>query len=288
MPRPTEDNLRDVYFADASTGWLVCDKDLFSSRHVKGEPRSYLMRTADGGLSWSRVRATGADADVRLVRVVFADARNGWAFGEAGALYATRDGGGTWARRPVPTRHLLLGGQFLDARRGWLVGAGFTVIRTDDGGETWRAGRVEDPDPPYAAKVSDAGAQGVAARTSARLHAVSFVDERRGWAVGAAGRVFATVDGGRTWRAQDSGVEANLYDVKFFAGGEGWAAGERGTLLHTADGGARWTRLPVPTLLTLERLFFVGPARGWAVGSGGVVLALTPEAAPRLKKISSD
>ncbi|HEY0082844.1 MAG TPA: YCF48-related protein, partial [Pyrinomonadaceae bacterium] len=66
---PTEDTLRDIYFVDEQMGWLVCDRSIYLLR-TKQEPRSYLLRTTDGGVNWSRVELTGAETDVLLTRVV--------------------------------------------------------------------------------------------------------------------------------------------------------------------------------------------------------------------------
>jgi photosystem II stability/assembly factor-like uncharacterized protein len=266
-PRPTEDSLRDVYFADADNGWLVCDRAVYQLT-TKDDPRTYLMSTTDGGASWKRVNVIGVDVDARLVRALFAPDGRGWAFGEAGALYTTRDKGETWLRQRVPTRHLLLGGAFLNSERVWLVGAGATILQTADGGETWRAGAVMDT-----ARV--------------RFTAVSFVDARRGWAVGAQGRIFATRDGGRTWRSQISSVEADLLDVKFIDALEGWACGTEGTLLHTEDGGAHWSVESSGTTHPLERLSFATRARGWVVGFGGTIITYDASAPARVPEFKS-
>ncbi len=261
-PRPTEDTLHDVYFSDAETGWLVCERSIYLLKE-KDEPRSYLLKTTNGGATWTRIKATGKDVDALVVRIIFADGERGWVFGENGALYATADGGVTWARQRVPTRHLLLGGTFWDARQGWLVGGGWIILRTADGGETWREGRVEMP-------------ADVVPLTPARLRAVSFVDARRGWAVGAGGNIFTTVNGGYTWRALTTPTEADLYDVKFFDASEGWVVGAGGTVMHTTDGGVTWRIEASGTTHTLERLHFVERTRGWAVGFGGTILTYAP------------
>jgi photosystem II stability/assembly factor-like uncharacterized protein len=300
--RPTEDALQDIFFTDELTGWIVCERSMFMPMR-KDESVSYLLKTTDGGASWSRVEVThGPDVDLKLARVSFAGRERGWVFGEMGALFATTDGGSSWERQRVPTRHLLLGATFLDAQRGWLVGAGSTLLQTSDGGSTWRAGSIEVASAP---SPSDVSAQSNATSTSARtpvslarigaasdgarvtepstmqvtgpstvrLNAVSFADARRGWAVGAGGAVLATLDGGRTWRAQDSGTRSDLFDVKFFDEREGWAVGGEGAAIHTTDGGATWRVEPTGTPHTLERLFFLGRASGWAVGFGGTVVA---------------
>jgi photosystem II stability/assembly factor-like uncharacterized protein len=279
LPRPTDDSIKDVYFADERNGWLVCERSIYDLK-TKDEPRTYLMRTTDGGRSWQRVNVIGKDVDVRLVRALFTSGGRGWTFGEAGMLYTTRDGGAKWERQPVPTRHLLLGGLFLNAEQGWLVGAGATILQTSDGGETWRTGALLSLAP-----ASGKQAEGTA---SVRFTATSFIDRRRGWAVGAEGKVFATRDGGRTWSAQNSNVTADLLDVKFISEYEGWAVGAQGTLIRTMDGGAHWTPESSGTTHALERLCFVGRTRGWAVGFGGTIISYSVNAAtprrPELKR----
>lgn len=264
--QPTEDSLRDLFFTDANTGWLVCERDPFKLSRLD-EPRAYLLKTADGGATWSRVEVTkGDDAGLVLTRVVFADRERGWAFGETGALYATSDGGATWSRQRVPTQRLLLGASFLDATQGWLVGAGATILQTSDGGARWQ------------------GASSLSNET-ARLNGVSFCDARRGWAVGAGGTVLATSDGGRTWRRQQSNTDADLSDVSFLDAQEGWAVGAQGTVLHTSNGGATWETVPSGTSHPLERLAFISRTRGWAVGFGGTIISYTTSnvAPPRIK-----
>ncbi len=259
----TKDNLRDVYFASEKIGWLVAERDVLKLK-TNDEPRTYLLKTEDGGFSWRRVFLNGSDVNARLVRAVFADAERGWVFGETGVVFATRDGGAHWIRQPSPTKHLLLGGAFADYTHGWLVGAGATILQTSDGGMTWRSGIVRDGD-------------------GARFTAASFVGDRLGWAVASAGRVFATTDGGRTWFEQRSNVDADLLDVKFIEASEGWAVGSQGTLLHTLDGGMHWSVESSGTSHVLERLFVIDRNHGWAVGFGGTILNYSQAGAPRLK-----
>jgi photosystem II stability/assembly factor-like uncharacterized protein len=259
----TKDNLRDVYFANEKIGWLIAERDVLK-QNTNDEPRTYLLKTEDGGFSWRRVFLNGFDVNARLVRAVFADAERGWLFGESGIVFATRDGGAHWVRQPSPTKHLLLGGAFADYAHGWLVGAGATILQTSDGGMTWQSGNVRDGD-------------------GARFTAASFVGNNLGWAVGTAGRVFATTDGGRTWFEQRSNVNDDLSDVKFIDASEGWAVGTQGTLLYTRDGGVHWSATSSGTSHALERIFFIDRNRGWAVGFGGTILTYSQAGAPRLK-----
>ncbi len=169
---PTEDNLRDAFFVDARRGWLVCEREWFKLA-TKTEPRSYLLKTTDGGATWARVEAAGADVDARLVGVRFADPEHGWAFGELGAVYATADGGRTWAAQGTGVEADLYDVKFLDEREGWAAGASGTLIHTTDGGRTWAA------------------AQSGTRQTLERLF---FAGRARGWAVGFGGTIIGRVN----------------------------------------------------------------------------------------------
>jgi photosystem II stability/assembly factor-like uncharacterized protein len=261
---PTEDVIRDIYFNDELNGWLVCERNIYDLQS-NDEPRAYLMKTADGGDQWERVNMRGADFDARLMRAIFTGGGRGWAFGEGGALYTTRDAGTNWIKLQTPTRYLLLGGTFIDEDSGWLVGAGATILQTSDGGETWHRSQM-----PAASRI--------------RLNATSFVDARLGWAVGSGGSIFRTMNGGRSWQAQASEVSVDLLDVKFLNAAEGWAVGNEGMVLHTMDGGVHWMSERSPTPHPLERIFFTDRAHGWAAGFGGTIISYSPGgvAAPRL------
>ena len=251
--QPAPDVLRDIFFIDDQNGWLVCEVNIYELKG-KDEQRTYLMKTTDGGQTWKRIDIRGA-VDGRLLKAVFSQSGRGWAFGEEGTIFTTRDSGESWTRLQSPTNLLLLGGTFIDDYRGWLVGAGSTVIQTSDGGETWHRSRLTN-----------------AIQKPVRFAAASFVDNRLGWVVGSAGTIYRTMNGGRTWQQQNSGVVTDLLDVKFVDAVEGWAVGAEGTIIYTNDGGLHWTLEQSGTEHPLERIFFASRKQGWAVGFGGTVL----------------
>jgi photosystem II stability/assembly factor-like uncharacterized protein len=111
----------------------------------------------------------------------------------------------------------------------------------------------------------------------AALHAVQFVDEREGWAVGDDGVVWHSIDGGQDWERQPTGVRASLRSVHFLTPFTGWIAGREelphgqgsvGVLLFTRDGGLNWQRANMNTLPGLNRVHFLNGDAGFAVGDG--------------------
>jgi photosystem II stability/assembly factor-like uncharacterized protein len=109
----------------------------------------------------------------------------------------------------------------------------------------------------------------------AQLADVCFVDAEHGWAAGDRGTIWHTVDGGRHWSLQTSGVDCRLSSVVFLDRKIGWAAGgsiqpfthtSTGVILRTQDGGEHWTwerRAMAPAIV---RIGFFDPLRGWALG----------------------
>ncbi len=208
-----------------------------------GEPSasypSGLFRTEDGGRSWS-----GVAIDVRQPWLAgdFRDPRQGAFFGSSavGQAVARQQANG-WAVMDgnrvsaasgpnlglIRPRHIELAGR----QDGWAAGDGGLVLCTHDGGKSWHppASRL----PHHAAHTFDfsavaihhndvwiAGSPGtcvfhssdagrswetLATGQSLPLRSLRFLDDKRGWAVGALGTILATRDGGRTWLTQRQG-----------------------------------------------------------------------------------
>ena len=112
--------------------------------------------------------------------------------------------------------------------------------------------------------------------TPSALAAVTFTDAGHGWAVGAAGTILVTSDGGATWAVPSAPVPTShdLAAVTFTDADHGWAVGAAGTILVTGDGGATWAvpSAPVPTSHDLAAVTFTDADHGWAVGAAGTIL----------------
>lgn len=153
----------------ASQGWAV--------------GQDVILATTDGGAHW-RVQLSGA---LNLTAVDFVNGQDGWAAGNASVL-ATTDGGAHWTALPEPCA-VIRSVHFISPTAGFAVAGGTddggynpavpdqggVVLTTSDGGHTWRT----QPAP-------------------ADAQSVCFSDPAHGW-LGAAGRLYRTVDGGQRW-----------------------------------------------------------------------------------------
>lgn len=153
---------------------------------------AYIVRTTDGGLTWtSRAMAPLVD---ELIDVRFFDAQNGLAIGGTGPsndsrarIIGTNDGGQTWTvRHTVPGVYgvgwkltfpsRLVGYASVEQLSG-ATGVDAIVLKTVDGGQTWTEIRVPGGE---------------------SLQGIGFVTPEVGWASGR-GRTSRTTDGGLTW-----------------------------------------------------------------------------------------
>lgn len=103
------------------------------------------------------------------------------------------------------------------------VGERGVVIYSDDAGTSWTQADVP---------------------VRATLTAVTFVDERAGFAVGHDGVILKTADAGATWSLVNFEPESQnvLLNVRFRNAQDGFVVGSNGQLWNTRDGGATWQR----------------------------------------------
>ncbi|HVS37389.1 MAG TPA: YCF48-related protein [Gemmataceae bacterium] len=110
----------------------------------------------------------------------------------------------------------------------------------------------------------------------AALHAVQFVDDSEGWAVGDDGVIWHSIDAGKVWERIPSNVRASLRSVCFVNPYFGWIAGREelpdgatsGVLLCTQDGGVHWRRVLVNALPGLNAVRFADDKTGYLLGDG--------------------
>ena len=103
-----------------------------------------------------------------------------------------------------------------------------------------------------AAQAASAPADGL--RDEDRLSAVvsrsGFVHAPAGrviWSVGVGGQILRSLDAGKTWQAQPSGVTTALLTGAAPSEAVCWIVGAEGIILRTTDGGVHRLRVPAPT-----------------------------------------
>ncbi len=254
-------DLRSVHFSGVKNGWACGDNGT-------------ILHTEDGGQTWAPVVVQEAQGET-LNRVAFIGPDNGWICGSHGLLLHTTDGGKTWVSVPSGTRHNLEGMTWESSDLGWIVG-GTTILKgteeaiilhTADGGQRW----TEQPcglKNSYLrtvaflnARVGWAAGDSLVTTTNGGhtwtpvagpfehvpLYTVAFQSPQVGWLGGAHGALFATRDGGRTWKRQQSGTTREirrifLYENTQVAVGAGNDSdkGDKAAVLRTQDEGKSW------------------------------------------------
>jgi photosystem II stability/assembly factor-like uncharacterized protein len=258
---------------------------------------------AQGGWHSSRITSSGRD----LNAVYFLDSKRGWVGGDEGFLTHTEDGGASWVEQRIDTkRHAINDIYFANKEVGFAL-AGDMIFRSGDGGQSWQESYEITPTAVRGAVAElyslrfngkkkgwvvgslargdtvigsvlaitrDSGAtwQMLEAGTKQELIHIDFVDDERGWIVGAGGAILHTEDAGETWKRQESGVAETLYHMDFRNSKQGIAVGERGTILITQDGGQIWSKVSSPARATLLSVQFVSEDNVWIVGRNGVIL----------------
>jgi Photosynthesis system II assembly factor YCF48 len=166
--------LTGVQFVSPQLGWAV------------GGDR--ILATTDGGARW-QVQVRGR---LGLTSLDFINGGDGWAVGP-GRVLATTDGGAHWNTMPEPCP-LIDAVHFVSPSVGYAVAGGTAtagqpvpatggvLLYTFDGGKAWL--RLPAP---------------------ADVQSACFTDPVRGW-LGARGRLYRTVDGGKTWALATGGV----------------------------------------------------------------------------------
>lgn len=243
---PVSADLRAITCDGALRAWAVGDAGV-------------TLHTQDAGAKWTIVNTS---AELSLRAIAQAHGTDLIAVGDAGALLQSLDGGRSWSPSEAPSEDLT--GVAHAPGGAWLI--------TSREGSIFRRGESETLDQVY---------------TDPELRFLAVAADHHGMsaaAVGEAGALVLSDDGGRTWSPQSSGTSKTLHAVNVLdarnvlavgeagtivrlgeqgvevssygpqtlfalhvtADGTGGAAGERGRLLETRDGGRHWVAKPLP------------------------------------------
>lgn len=241
-PQAQGEELKHVFFADATHGWVQAWNTLF--------------RTTDGE-SWQRV-----GDDVRGDVFFVSDVKGFRAYG--GKIYATADGGNRW--REVLTCHARMEVQGLTQDKncdvwtlyfptpsvGYAMGDPRILAKTEDGGANWNIHvGPEEPD-------------------DQRVWDVFFLDDKNGYHVRSGARLYKTADGGQTWQGIVAKLGIGNPRIKFADHEVGWSC-LGPTWAYTVDGGRRWTTRQVRFPAPVAAFSLPTRDRGYVVGEHGMI-----------------
>ena len=186
-----------------------------------------LLHTQDGGATWSKV---STDTAQWIMDIFFLknNPSNGWAVGQDGLILVTTDGGKTWSKKRNPVGKDLYGVYFADATHGWAVGTHGIIEFSSNGGLSWSIQNGMGVGP------LGRGIEGDE-RELNDLHAITFIDDKTGYAVGVMGILLKTTDGGNHWSLIPSGTGLDLYNISFQGASSGWIVGVGGMILHLGN-----------------------------------------------------
>ena len=253
-------NCEEVAFSDSLHGWI-----LVTQRDSTAVSNS-LLRTTDGGATWSRVELDTMPCDCRNLNGAYI-VRDLYPFGSdtlflvTNILLKTYDAGRTWVRsNSFPAGHSIL---FTSARRGfaymgewfdWGLGRGSSYV-TEDGGDTWTLISNQ-----FLARVLSAPKDG----TSMWMLDIDLEFGTKGVMVF---RVLADtcVLIARARLSEGRISEAGGSDIFALNERTGWAVG--GGVWRTDDGGSNWKLIyTFRPDQTPKKARFTSPRRGFVVG----------------------
>ena len=276
ISRPRLD-LRDIHGFDANTAVAISAGEADSGF-------ANILRTTDGGVTWSTVFTTNTKG-VFFDALSFWDDRNGIVQSDPVDrklfLLTTEDGGLTWKRVDPAALPEMLEGEAAFAASGtamtvqgksnvWIAtGGGKTarVFRSTDRGRTWAVSET----PLHS---GDGGAAGA--------FSIAFTDAKRGVVVGgnysqprtAYVNVALTEDGGVTWKAAAGPMPPGYLSAVTYTNGKNdlLAVGLVGTAT-SSDGGNTWMMIDT---VGYNAVAFANRKFGFAVGDRGRIAKWKP------------
>jgi len=247
--------LNDVFFLNNDIGWIVGGYKI-------------VMKTTDGGNTWTKIMNTYA-GDIRFQSVIFFDELNGCVVGHQNGLrnsitMVTDDGGLTWIETTPPDHDGLTKIILKDSLIGWACGYSGELLTTPNRGKTWI-----DKSNIYYSSIKDIcffddnngvfmesnslrltfdGGENwdsiVPIGVSTGQRSISNWDYNKLVAVGAAGSISKSLDGGSSWQRVSKGLIENIYQLGFFNSLDGFGITNNwtdGDLIRTTDGGYNWS-----------------------------------------------
>ncbi|PWN06808.1 YCF48-related protein [Rhodohalobacter mucosus] len=238
------DSFFEISFFDHQTGWIAGGGEILlftnnagrnwadyrpgstGARHIHtlyssglnrvqagGGPAQWFYASENSGLTWQRNTVLPEACTIRSLH--FTDPDTGF-FTACGAVWNSRDGGQTWMRLNSVTSHEA------ELHSLFMTGsdAGY-AIAADDSGTFIQRIEVTQQDYELFERSESAG-----------FTALSFLNDRTGWASAQNGGLWQTSDGGKNWEKIETGIDADLLDIHALESGTVWISGNGGTLIR--------------------------------------------------------
>lgn len=251
--RPHAQGVKPIVFESDKEGWVLTPADLY--------------RVRDSGRDWTPIFEND-DGQRTFYSFTFPTPKSGVVVGtqRIGSFHnvlilKTTDGGESWQQgitnvASEQDRHrapLLFSVTLCGETGGWAVGEDL-ILYTKNSGQTWERQQSDFP--------------------GESLYSIACTNSERAWAVGTAGLMLRTTDGGKTWVHSDLESKEPLMQIRFF-GRKGWIVGgtdDESVVIRSNDGGETWKRqqLTVRAGRILD-IFFIGD-QGWIAGQNGTML----------------
>jgi len=234
---------------------LVCtaERTCFAAVPQLGPTAGAIMRTDDGGTSWTRV----AESSYLLDAVSRADGQTLFAVGFLGTVLKSVDGGTTWASTTIP--------DFLYYE--------LTGISCGDALHCLITTRTQTPSPGPVYRTTDGGKTFTTVQPSNdATRAVTFANPTRTVAVGEHGSAEVSDDAGESWAPVGSRIAGTFRVLTATTPSVAYAGGADGVVVRTADAGRSWKSVNPPTGLGVASLGGFGADRLYVLAEDGSLL----------------
>jgi photosystem II stability/assembly factor-like uncharacterized protein len=242
IPSGVEEKLYSVHFGSATHGYI-------------GGAFGRCLKSTNGGANWSTLPIPSVN-DLMTVWAVTPDDVH---IGAWDTILNTQNGGQSWNAVYINTLNFWVTAlQFRSLDEGYAFLQASSFINTGDAGNTWSdltgSGVIDDFMDGY------------------------MVDQNNGFAVGGAGLMSYTTDGGQTWPIYDwnnwiDWTPIQIEGVHFTSTTTGFAVADSGVIFRTTNGGVYWSKSYIAGPQDhLMDIFFLNANMGWIVGYNGLIL----------------
>ena len=254
---------------------ILLTKSLFLDINSKGDTvmavgeRGHIIISRNGN-PWRSIK-TGVNST--LTAVYLYDEEHAWAVGHDSVILKTTDGGNHWRRVYfAPEEETpLLDVWFENDQHGIAIGAYGLYLTTTDGGNTWHREHMN---------IVDAVSHGTPENEDEDLvdlydlHLNAIAADHNGnlYIVAEAGRIYRSVDKGKSWHELKSPYIGSLFGILVLDDDSLLVFGLRGHLYHTYDHGNNWEEIDTHTREMLTDGEELDNGDIVIVGLGGTVL----------------